>query len=162
MRVVISINSHRVSLALTVPIAAPAQQVWDAIVDWEGQSEWMLATQVSSVGAREGVGARVEAFTGLLPQRRLIGFLDTMVVTAWDPPRRCDVLHTGRVVRGTGTFEVEAVDQARSLFHWSEELELPWGVLGRIGWIFVAPGMRLGVRISLRRLAQRLSTAAQR
>jgi hypothetical protein len=97
-----------------------------------------------------GVGGGIEAFTGV----GRLGFLDTMVITEWDPPRRCVVDHTGRVVRGLGVFEVFALPDGRSRFVWSEELDLPLGVLGRLGWPLVRPGFAWGVRRSLEALAR--------
>lgn len=144
----------KVALAYQVDVDAPANRVWDALVDWESQGQWMLNTVVWPVGAAEGVGARIEAFTGVVPDRRWLGFLDTMTITGWDPPHRCEVIHTGRVVRGTGAFAVESLDAERSRFHWSEEIELPWAVIGRIGWVVVGPIMGAGVRLSLKRFAR--------
>ena len=79
-----------------------------------------------------------------------------MVITRWEPPFRCDVRHTGRVVRGTGVFEVFSLPGDRSRFAWSEDLDLPLGVLGRIGWLGLRPLFALGVRRSLKRLARTL------
>ena len=138
-------------LELVVDVAAPAEQTWAAVVAWERQGEWMLGTRVR-VTAQEGkgVGGGIEAFTGL----GRWGFLDTMRITAWDPPRRCDVVHTGRVVRGTGSFEVRDRGQGHSAFVWREDLDLPLGVVGRLGWRLVRPLFAAGVRASLRRLAR--------
>jgi hypothetical protein len=82
-----------------------------------------------------------------------VGFVDPMEITLWEPPHRCHVLHTGRVVRGTGAFEVEARG-AGSRFVWREDLELPLGLLGRLGWPLVRPLFWYGVRLSLRRFAR--------
>jgi len=82
-----------------------------------------------------------------------VGVLDTMLITSWEPPRRVDVRHTGRVVRGTGTFEVRPRDGGGSTFVWTEGLDLPLGALGRAGWPLVRPVMAAGVRLSLRRFA---------
>lgn len=137
-------------VALDVVVDAPPEALWAAVTDWERQAEWMLGTQVRVVGgAAEGVGARLEAFTGI----GRAGFVDTMVVTEWDPPRRATVLHTGRVVRGTGLFEVFALPGGRSRFVWSEDLELPLGLMGRLGFPLVRPVFLAGVRASLARLA---------
>jgi hypothetical protein len=62
--------------------------------------------------------------------------------------------HTGRVVRGLGVFEVFALPDGRSRFVWSEELDLPLGALGRLGWPLVRPGFTWGVRRSLEALAR--------
>ncbi|WP_369136851.1 SRPBCC family protein [Modestobacter versicolor] len=142
-----------------VDVDAPPEQVWAALVDWDRQGEWMLLTDVRAVdGDGQGVGGRLAAVTGvklpagLLGGRR-IGVLDTMLVTDWQSPRRVDVRHTGRVVRGTGTFEVRPRGATGSTFVWSEGLDLPLGVLGRLGWPLVRPVMAAGVRFSLRRFA---------
>jgi uncharacterized protein YndB with AHSA1/START domain len=138
-------------LALSVDVDAPAQATWDAAVDWAAQSEWMLGTRVTPTRADgHGVGGRVEAFSGIGP----IGFLDPMEITLWQPPRACHVVHTGRVVRGTGAFEVEPRGDAKSRFHWREELDLPWGALGRLGWPLVRPLFVAAVQLSLRRFAR--------
>lgn len=145
-------NSLRVDLA----IKAPAQKVWDFIADWEGQSAWMLQTKVFLTSERaEGVGVTIEAFTGpshrIYPRAKFLGVLDLMEVTRWEPPTRCDVLHYGSVIKGTGTFEVEAVDKDSSIFHWSEEIEAPW-----LLFIVMRPFILAGVRISLARFRRLL------
>jgi hypothetical protein len=113
----------------------------------------MLGTKVWPVdGDGTGVGGKIEAFTGVWR----IGFLDTMEITAWDPPRLCDVNHTGRVVRGTGTFEVVATSESTSKFIWSEDLDLPLGLLGKVGFFFVKPGFVHGVRKSLEKFASQV------
>ena len=138
-----------------IDIDAPPQRVWAALVDWTRQGEWMLATDVEVVGEQtEGVKARLAARTGLkLPgRRRHVGVLDTMVVTEWEPPRRVVVQHTGRIVRGPGIFEVEPRGE-HSTFVWTEQLWLPFGLLGVAGWPLAKPFVVLGVRLSLRRFA---------
>ena len=138
-------------LELTVDVDAPVAATWAGAVDWAGQGEWMLGTSVRPVTQRgQGVGGRIEAFTGV----GRLGFVDTMTITRWEPPHRCHVLHTGRLVRGTGAFEVEPRDGGRSRFVWREELDLPLGLLGRLGWPLVRPLFAAGVQLSLRRFAR--------
>ena len=144
------------SLRVDIAIKAPAQKVWDFIADWEGQSEWMLQTKVFLTSEKsEGVGVTIEAFTGPLyriyPRAKFLGVLDLMKVTRWEPPTRCDVLHYGSIIKGTGTFEVEAVDANSSIFHWSEEIEAPW-----LLFILIRPFILAGVRISLARFRRLL------
>ncbi len=138
-------------LVLSVDVDAPPAAVWAAITDWAGQGEWMLGTRVraTTAGGGQGVGERLEAWTGL----GRIGFLDTMTITAWEPPYRCLVRHTGRVVRGAGVFEVAELPGQRSRFTWAEWLDLPLGVLGQAGFLMVRPLFAAGVRFSLRRFA---------
>ncbi len=139
-------------LVIPVDIAAPAQTVWQAVTDWEGQGDWILGTRVTVNGPGDGrrLGARFVAFTGVGP----VGFRDPMEVVEWDPPRRCVVAHQGRVVRGDGVFEVTELGPARSRFVWSERLDLPLGAVGRLGWPLVRPAFRSGFGWSLRRLAR--------
>jgi len=142
-------------LVLQVDVDAPPEQVWAALVDWDRQGEWMLLTDVRA-GAQDGqgVGGRLAAVTGVkVPGLRRLGVLDTMLITSWDAPRRVDVRHTGRVVRGTGTFEVRPRAGGGSTFVWTEGLDLPLGALGRLGWPLVKPAMVAGVRLSLKRFA---------
>lgn len=109
-------------LDLRVDVEAPAATTWAALTDWARQGEWMLGTTVrvtSGDGASEGSG--LEAFTGIGP----LGFTDTMRITAWEPPSRCAVEHTGRLVRGTGEFRVVPRGDARSELVWSEDIALP-------------------------------------
>ena len=141
-------------LTETIDVDAAPERVWAALVDWPAQGEWMLATDVRTVGsdAAQGVGGRLAATTGLRFGGRRIGVVDTMEITRWEPPRLVEVRHTGRVVRGGGVFEVRPAGTG-STFVWTERLELPLGRLGRSGWPLVRPLMRAGVRRSLRRFA---------
>jgi carbon monoxide dehydrogenase subunit G len=138
-----------------VDVDAPAEQVWAALTDWASQGEWMLGTDVRTVdGPAQEVGGRLAARTGVpLPGGRHLGVLDTMLITRWEPPTRVDVRHTGRVVRGTGVFQIRPGGRS-STFVWTEQLDLPLGALGRLGWPVVRPLMRAGVRRSLRRFAE--------
>jgi carbon monoxide dehydrogenase subunit G len=129
-----------------VLVAAEPARVWQVAMDWSRQREWIWATQVRG-GA--GPGAEVVARTGLGP----VGFTDTMVITEWEPPRRCVVQHTGRVVRGAGVFEVTP-HGAGSEFRWTELLDLPLGVLGRLGWLLMRPLAQRGMNTSLHRFAR--------
>jgi uncharacterized protein YndB with AHSA1/START domain len=133
-----------------VMIAAPAERVWSVLMDWPRQAEWILGTRVRvATGDGASVGSTLEAWTGVGP----LGFLDTMTITAWDPPRRCDVVHTGRVVRGTGSFIVQPVPGGRTRFLWREDLEIPLGAAGHAGWTLIRPATEFGIRRSLNRLA---------
>ena len=138
-------------LSTSVVVDAPPEVVWDRLVDWDRQGEWMLGTTVRGTAQKGiGVGGGLEGWTGIGP----IGFLDTMTIVVWEPARRCVVRHTGRLVRGTGAFEVEDLGDGRSRFVWSEWLDLPFGTAGRLGWPLVRPLMKAGVDLSLRRFAR--------
>lgn len=139
------------TIVLTVDVAAPAEDTWAGATDWANQGAWMLGTTVRPTRLDgRGVGGAIEAFTGI----GRLGFVDPMQITVWEPPARCHVLHKGRLVRGTGAFEVERRGAAASRFVWREDLELPLGALGRLGWPLVKPVFAAGVRTSLQKFAR--------
>ncbi len=138
----------RAELRVGVDIAAPAQLVWDVVTSWERQGEWIPFTRVRRLPGPHGtVGEHVLARTALGP----LGFDDPMTVTAWEPPSRCLVEHTGRVVRGSGEFGVQP-QGAGSRFTWSEVVSVPGGRLAPLLWRIAAPPLRLGFGVALRRL----------
>jgi carbon monoxide dehydrogenase subunit G len=141
-----------------IDIDAPPERVWAALTDWARQGEWMLATDVQTVGGpAQGLHGRLAARTGLpLPGGRHVGLLDTMIITKWDPPRVIEVQHTGRIVRGPGIFEIEPRGE-HATFVWTERLVLPWGLLGPVaqaGFVLVRPFVVWGIRRSLKRFAE--------
>jgi uncharacterized protein YndB with AHSA1/START domain len=94
-----SMRSNHIAMSLV--IQAPIEKVWAALADWESQSEWMLQTTVEVTSEiRSGVGTSIAAFTGI----GKLGIMDHMTVTAWNPPTVCDVVHTGKIIKGTGAF----------------------------------------------------------
>jgi carbon monoxide dehydrogenase subunit G len=98
-------------------VRATPERVWEVAMDWSRQGEWIPVTRVHG---GTGVGAQVVARTGIGP----VGFTDTMIITEWDPPRRCVVRHTGKVVRGSGIFEVIPHGELTE-FRWTELVDLP-------------------------------------
>ncbi|MFY8168586.1 MAG: SRPBCC family protein [Candidatus Nanopelagicus sp.] len=146
-------------LALTVEIKKPIDEVWRELVDWKSQSNWMLQTKVWSEldqdrTVKNGKGVLIFAFTGLFPKlypKLKLGILDTMEVTAWKPPTVCEVVHIGRVIRGTGKFELKKV-RGGTKFYWQEDVIAPSLVL-----LIVKPMLLIGVWLSLRRFARQIS-----
>jgi uncharacterized protein YndB with AHSA1/START domain len=143
----------RVHLEERVAIAAPPEAVFDAVADWEGQSAWVALTRVTADGGPHRVGERLVADTRLAG----IGFTDPMEVTRFERPSRIDVRHLGRVLRGTGTFLVSPAPGG-AWFVWVEDVELPFGVAGRLGFVVAGLALRLLLRRSLRRLARRVES----
>ena len=141
----------RVTITSRIALPVPPERAWRAVVDWPRQSQWMLATRVRG---GHGAGAQVVARTGIGP----LGFTDTMVITHWEPPRRCVVAHTGRVIRGAGVFEVVPAGTGSEL-RWTERLELPFATAGRWGWRVVRPLVQRGMDLSLRRFARLAGSA---
>jgi carbon monoxide dehydrogenase subunit G len=136
-----------VAVHAAVDVEAPAERVWEVLVDWQRHGEWVPFTRAEG-GAEEG--ASVEAWTGV----GTVGFLDTMVISDWEPPTRVTVRHTGRLVRGEGRFDLLDLPGGRCRVTWSELVDLPLGAAGRAGWIAVGPFARLMLRTALGRLAK--------
>ena len=133
-----------------ITLAEPPARVWQVALDWSRQHEWIWATRVSGGAA---AGAAVAARTGLGPA----GFTDTMEITEWDPPRRAVVRHTGRVVRGTGIFEVVPISGGPgngAEFRWTERMPVPAPLAGPVGERLLTPIGRWFLQTSLRRLAR--------
>ena len=135
-------------IAMSLVIKSPIEKVWAALADWESQGDWMLQTRVDVTSEiREGVGTTIAAFTGI----GKLGVMDHMVVTSWQPPHICDVSHTGKIIKGTGRFELLVIDAETTRFNWSEEILAPRAI-----FLLLAPGLYAGVRISLTKLGRHL------
>ena len=136
----------QLTVAAGVVVDVVPQRLWDLAVDWSMQHEWIWATRVHG---GHGLGAKVVGWTGIGP----VGFTDTMVITEWDPPRRCTVTHVGKIVRGSGVFEVLPRGD-RAEFRWTERIEIPLPApFGRLAAAAVGPVARVGLGWSLRRFA---------
>ena len=137
---------------VSVHIDANIEQVWEKLVNWKSQSEWMALTKVwSSVddaanpASESGVGTEIFAFTGI----GKFGILDKMRVTKWSPPTFCAVDHYGKFIKGIGEFRLTAVSQDRVRFDWYEEIAAPKFILA-----LVKPGIIVAVTYSLRKFAR--------
>jgi hypothetical protein len=144
------------TLRITINLPCSQERAWAAIADWESQGNWMLQTKVWVTShIREGVGTSISAFTGPLykfyPKFSSLGLLDTMVVTKWQPPEICDVVHTGKILKGTGSFVLSPINATSTKFNWLETIEC-----SRLKFLAIAPFLWVGVRISLARLSTSL------
>jgi hypothetical protein len=101
------------------------------------------------------VGSRVAAFTGVGG----LGYLDTMTVTAYEPPRRWVVAKDGSLLRGVGIMQVEPIPGGCRAI-WTNELTPPFGRLGRLGFRLVGPVAAAALRACLRRLARQLRSGS--
>ena len=147
-------------LELNIKINRPIESVWNSLVDWRSQSEWMLQTKVWSEldqdrTVKNGKGVLIFAFTGIFPKlypKLRLGILDTMEITNFKPPVLCEVVHIGRVIRGTGQFKLTKTKNG-TIFNWQENLIAP-----SIFLIVMKPVLLLGVWLSLRRFARQLTS----
>lgn len=144
-----------------VEITAPRAVVWDVLTTWERQPEWMLDAQAVHVLTpdREGVGVTIRCPTNLLG----VTVQDVMRVTGWVDERYLEVTHLGRVITGTGAFELADTDSGGTLLTWWEQIDPPLGTVGE--WAastFVAPIVRAIFRrslVNLKDLAERQAAA---
>ncbi len=137
-------------ISAKIAIDASQESVFAAVTNWESQNKWIYATKVKGVGDDSNkLGGKLAAFTGI----GRFGFLDTMTITKWDPPRLCEVTHTGKVVKGVGLFEV-SIENGVTYFTWTEYAEIPLGIVGKAGWLLVGPVTKIGLQHSLRRLSR--------
>ncbi len=127
-------------LEVDTTITASIEDVWDVLVDWEAQRDWMLdAKDVVVVSPeRSGHGVTIHVPTSLLG----LPVLDVMRVTGWDPPRRLEATHLGRLIKGVGAFELTPVDDDVTHLLWWEEIVAPLGALGEQGARIALPVLR--------------------
>lgn len=139
------------SVVLDAVVRAPVEAAFAALCDWEGRDLWMLGTRARVVeGDGRSVGSRIDAVAGTGP----LSVVDTMIITVFDPPRRIEVAHVGRVVKGRGSAEVLELPHGMSRVVWSEDFDVPLGAVGRFGWPLLRPGFTVGVRRSLQAFAE--------
>jgi len=142
-----AMNEFKVS----VTVDAPQIEVWNALVDWKSQGEWMALTHVTSSvdsGGESGIGTEIRAFTGI----GKFGVWDEMRVTDWDPPTFCAVDHYGRLIKGIGEFRLTAITSTTTRFDWYEKINAPTPLLA-----LMKPGILIAVFFSLRRFARSVS-----
>lgn len=117
----------------------------------------MLQTRVWVTSEiRSGVGTSISALTGPLVKSGFkFGLLDKMVVTNWQPPYLCEVDHVGKIIKGTGKFELTDLSSEQAAvtnFDWSETIKAP-----KVVFILIYLPTYLGVRISLLRFRRSLT-----
>jgi len=141
-----------VRIELDVPTSAPREVVWDVLTDWETQAQWMVDAKAVHVltPQRHGVGVTIRCPTNLMG----ITVQDVMRVTRWQEHELLEVVHLGRIITGTGAFELRDGPGDGSTIHWWEEVDPPLGALGEWGAsTLVAPVVRRLFTRSLTNLA---------
>ncbi|MGA0112833.1 MAG: SRPBCC family protein [Candidatus Nanopelagicaceae bacterium] len=138
---------------VTVTVNGYIDKVWEKLVDWKSQGEWMALTEVNSSvdnGGASGVGTEISAFTGI----GKFGVLDKMRVTQWEPPEFCAVDHYGKWIKGVGEFRLTQISPDKVRFDWYEKIAAPKLVMA-----LVKPGIILAVTYSLRKFARSCATS---
>jgi carbon monoxide dehydrogenase subunit G len=140
-------------LELEQRVAADPQTVWDVLTDWERQPEWMLDAKEVHVltPERAGEGVTLRCPTNLMG----ITVQDVMRVTRYEEPRVLEVTHLGRIITGSGAFELEPDGDGGTGLTWWEEVDPPLGAFGEWGaTTFVLPVLRRIFGRSLANLAE--------
>lgn len=147
-------------LEVSRDVAAPRAVVWEQLVDWERQSEWMLDAKAVEVVSphREGQGVTIRVPTNLLG----VTVEDVMRVTRWEEPRLLEVQHLGRLIRGSGAFVLESLGAESTRLEWWEQIDPPLGRLGEAGASMIRPILRRIFGRSLGNLAQLAEAEAAR
>lgn len=151
-------------VTVSIVLDASPATVWSIVEPIEDHVDWMAdAVAIRfETERRRGVGTRFACDTRIGPIR----LTDHMEITRWVPAvdpadggastdGAMGVTHTG-IVTGRGVFTLEPTTHGdRTRFTWSESLEFPWYLGGRIGEV-VAGRLVLGPvwRRNLRRLAR--------
>ncbi len=118
-------------IRVAIELDATPERVWSIVEPVERHVDWMadaVAIRFETDQTR-GVGTRFLCDTKVGPIR----LTDRMEITEWEPGVAMGVRHTG-IVTGTGVFTLEPIDLGRrTRFTWSEELDFPWYLGGRLG-----------------------------
>ncbi|MCU0282165.1 MAG: SRPBCC family protein [Acidimicrobiia bacterium] len=141
-------------LLVGIAIPLPVEEVWEEVSRLDRHVEWMADARsidfLTETGA--GVGAVLRVATRLGPLRTT----DTIVVTAWEPPRRIEVEHRGRFT-GRGAFRLDPAGPGATRFTWEELIRFPWYLGGPLGALAARPLFRFVWRRNLERLRARLT-----
>lgn len=116
-------------------VDAPVERVWATVTDFAAYGRWIPLTRMRTDDGAPRVGWQFGGFTGLGP----IGFLDSMLVTVWEPPTgdrsraTFSVRKTGYVLAGWASVVLEPRDGgARTQLTWTEEIVPRPVVVGRL------------------------------
>ncbi|QSB14093.1 SRPBCC family protein [Natronosporangium hydrolyticum] len=134
----------------TAIVNAPNVDVFDALRQWERQSDWIPFTTVRVVDGDGGEGSRIVAVTAVGPAT----LRDEMEVTRLDRPYEIVVLHTGRILRGPGVLRCTPLGKERTQVVWHEWFHLPGGALGKLAAPALWPSSKVGLTKALRRFAR--------
>ncbi len=140
-------------VSVSVDVPAPIEEVWRELADLPAHVEWMADARRIRFRSHvtSGPGTLMAVETALGPLRTT----DLIEVVAWEPPRRIEVAHRGRV-GGTGEFLLEPTASG-TRFTWRESLRFPWFLGGRLGERLARPMLRLSWRRNLDRFRDRLA-----
>jgi hypothetical protein len=128
------------TVSVSIELDAPPRVVWDFVEPIERHVDWMT----DAVAIRFETEQTRDVGTAFLCDTRIgpIRLVDRMEITEWQPLVDASVAATGRmgvrhtgIVAGAGVFTIEATPEAptRTRFTWTERLDFPWYLGGRLG-----------------------------
>ncbi len=143
-------------VVVTTVIDAPPDEVWRHVRDIASHAEWMQDAEAIRFTSEqsEGVGATFVADTKIGPFR----LSDPMEVTEWQEGRAVGIRHGGSVT-GEGRFIIEALEDGRTRFTWTEDLAFPWWLAGPVGSAVAAQVLRPVWRRNLGNLKRQVEEA---
>ncbi len=111
---------------------APSDAVWAVLTGFADYGRWLPLTTMVVDPPPVRVGWGFAGRTGLGPVR----FVDSMLVTRWEPPSRegragFRVRKTGRLLAGWADITIAAGDDGGAVVVWREEIIVRPEVLGR-------------------------------
>jgi hypothetical protein len=125
-------------VTVSIDLDATPVEVWAIVEPIEDHTDWMadaVAIRFETEQTR-GVGTKFLCDTKVGP----IKLVDQMEITEWMPATATQdgamgVKHTG-IVTGSGIFTLEPLAGGkRTKFTWTEDLDFPWYLGGRLGEI---------------------------
>lgn len=131
-------------ITLEIPTRLSVDAAWQTLTNWRAHGEWIPLTKmiILAEGKQPGLGDKFIGRTGI----GALAFDDVMTVTKFEAPGSrgfCEVTKSGRLVKGSASFEVQSTDAGTSVT-WVEDIPLPkvietlfGGTLKIVGrWVF--------------------------
>ena len=114
-------------------VPTPVDRVWATLTDFADYGRWVPMTRMTVDAPPTRVGWGFAARTAVGP----VGFVDSMLVTWWQPPRpggtaRFAVRKTGRLLAGWADVVLTPRSDGGTNVVWREEIVLRPGPLGRL------------------------------
>ncbi len=114
-------------------VPTPVDRVWATLTDFADYGRWIPMTRMTVDPPPTRVGWGFDGRTGVGPA----GFVDSMLVTWWQPPRRGDaarfaVRKTGRVLAGWADVVLTPRSDGGTNVVWREEIVLRPEPFGRL------------------------------
>ena len=141
------------NIEVSIEVPAPIDDVWADLARLETHSEWMRDAEAIEflTEQRTGAGTRIRVPTRIGP----LTTVDVIEFTAWEPPNRMAISHTGKFT-GIGEIAFSPAGDATRVT-WREAVRFPLTFGGPVGEFVAAPILRWVWRTNLKRLAARFS-----